>query len=271
MDRNPMNRPCATRLRLAAVLLLGAFALMSARTVRAQVQLVIQNNFEKAPNAATYFSDNYPDEQVWLYFMNSSGHVSFTTAKGGATQTVQDAQSIQLSAVKGGKFTLAIGCDSTKVFAGLGSQNPFSGTNGPGLFDQVPYALAEWTIKGDAYDNVDVTYIDTFSFPTRLTVKNAGGDKTDQCTFTDGTGAAGAIGALKKALPAGPVGPNLTKDNNYPNPAKWGMGPSSPLCLAMQMPSDASARPSSGSRDPTRTNCAASISTPRRSMPISNI
>ena len=226
MDRNPINRPCVTRLRFAAVSLLGAFALMWAEAVSAQVTLVIKNNFEPRPGAATYFSDNYPDEQVWLYFMNSGGFVSYTTAKGGATQTVADAQSIQLSTVKGGKFALAIGCDSTKVFAGLGSDDPFSGTNGPGLFDQdVPYALAEWTIKGDAYDNVDVTYEDSFSFPTRLTVKNANGDKTDQCTFTDGTGAAAAIRALKKTLPSGPIGPDPAKDNNLPKPGEVGYGP----------------------------------------------
>ena len=225
MNRSPVNRLWAARLRFAAALLLGAFALMWAGAASAQVTLVIQNNFEPRPGAATYFSDSYPDEQVWLYFMNSGGHVSYVTAKGGATQTVADAQSIQLSTVKGGKFALAIGCDSTKVFAGLGSEDPFSGTNGPGLFDQVPYALAEWTIKGDAYDNVDVTYIDTLSFPTRLTVKNAAGNKTDQCTFTDGTGAAGAIRALNKALPDGPVGPNLVPDNNYPKPGEVGYGP----------------------------------------------
>jgi hypothetical protein len=220
-----MKPLCARRLRFSTVLLLGAFALMWAEAVSAQVTLVIKNNFEPRPGAATYFSDSYPDEQVWLYFLNAGGHVSYTTAKGGATQTVQDAQSVQLSAVKGGKFTLAVGCDSTKVYAGLGSENPFSGTNGPQLFDQVPYALAEWTIKGDTYDNVDVTYEDTFSFPTRLTVKNADGTKTDQCTFKDGTGAAGAIKSLKKTLPAGPVGPNLVPDNNLPNPGDIGWGP----------------------------------------------
>jgi hypothetical protein len=211
---------------MATVLLLAAFALMAGQAVSAQVTLVIKNNFEPRPGAATYFSDSYADELVWLYFLNSGGHVSYTAAKGGATLTVADAASIQLSTVKGGKFTLAIGCDSTKVFAGLGSESPFSGANGPGLFDEyVPYALAEWTIKGDAYDNVDVTYEDAFSFPTTLTVKDANGNKTDQCTFKDGTGSSGAIKALKKTLPAGPVGPNVVPDNNLPNPGDVGYGP----------------------------------------------
>ena len=73
--------------------------------------------------------------------MNSGGHVSYTAAKGGATLTVADAVSIPLSTVKDGKFTLAVGCDSTKAYVGLGSESPFSGTNGPQLF----YGLRYWT------------------------------------------------------------------------------------------------------------------------------
>jgi hypothetical protein len=226
MDRHLIDGPRATRSRWAAVLLLAAFALMAGQALSAQVTLDINNNFAPRPGAATYFSDSYADEQVWLYFLNSGGHVTYTAAKGGANLTVADAASIKLSTVKGGKFTLAVGCDSTKVFAGLGSTDPFSGDNGPGLFDEnVPYALAEWTIKGDAYDNVDVTYEDTFSFPTRLTVKDANGNKTDQCTFKDGTGSSGAISALGKTLPDGPVGPNLVPDNNLPVPGDPGWGP----------------------------------------------
>jgi protease II len=101
---------------------------------------------------------------------------------------------LQLSAVKDGVFTLATGEDSTKLFAGLGATNPFVGVDGPGVFDtNVPYALSEWTIKGNQYDNLDVSYIDSFSFPTVAIVKDSSRTETGRSGFKAGTQASDVI------------------------------------------------------------------------------
>lgn len=218
--------PCSVftrRAHFTVALLISFFFLLSAESLRAQAKLQIINNFNKTTHdAANYFSNYYDDDQVWLYFLNTSGTVTYKNLKG-VSQTVQDAQAIQFSNVKDGEFTLAKGGNSTKVFAGLGSSNPFSGTNGPGIFDtNVPYALAEWTIKGNVWDNVDLTYEDSISFPTILTVKDAGSVQKDQAAFPSGTQASDVIAALKAAMPNAPVGPN---NDNYPSPGDVGWGP----------------------------------------------
>ncbi len=216
-------RECTGRsLRILTMAVLLSAALLSAQSARAQATLQIVNNFKSGSTATTYFSQNYSDDQVWLYFMNSASKVTYADSSG-AAQTVADATPIQLSSVKDGTFNLAIGCVSTRVYAALGASNPFSGTNGPGLFDKnVPYALAEWTINGNQYDNTDLSYQDAFSFPTTLTVTNGSGEQTDQASFPPGTRATDVITALESALPSGPVGPNLSV---YPTPesaAGWG-------------------------------------------------
>src|SRR5205085_12574667 len=115
-------------------------------------------------NATDYIGSHYSDDEIWLYFLNTSSEVTYTDASSNTVQTVSDASAIQFSTVKHGPFSLDTGENSTKVFAGLGATNPFTGTNGPGIFDQdIPYALAEWTIQGNEYDNIDVSYIDSFS------------------------------------------------------------------------------------------------------------
>ena len=161
MNRILINSLCVVRQCFVVASLLAVFALMSAETAWAQATMQIINNFKSStPNAAKYFSHNYSDDQVWLYFKNTNEQVTYTnTSSNPQTVTVKDATSIQLSTVKDGKFDLHIGENSTKLYAGLGSTNPFSGTNGPGIFDtNVPYALTEWTIDGNAFDNTDVTY-----------------------------------------------------------------------------------------------------------------
>jgi glycosyl hydrolase family 18 (putative chitinase) len=188
-----------------------------------ETTMQIVNNFKSSnPNAANYFSKNYSDEQAWLYFLNTKHSVTYMD-NNNTQQTVQDKTSIQLSTVKDGKFILAIGGDSAKVFAGLGTTTPFSGDNGPGVFDNdVPYALAEWTINGNEYDNTDLSYEDAFSFPTRMTVKNASGEQTKQASFQSGTQAEDVINTLKAAMPNKPVGP---LNDNYPTSGAVGWGP----------------------------------------------
>ena len=193
----------------------------------AQTTLKIVNNFNvNTKNATTYFGANYPDDQVWLYFLNTGGKVTYTDTDG-VLKTVTDTHSIKLSKVKSGTFTLAVGANSAKVFAGLGTSDPFSGNNGPGVFDtDVPYALLEWTINGNEYDNADLSYEDSVSFPTTLTVYNASGTQTDQATFQAGTTAQDIINKLQAALPTGPVGPYpQNSDNNYPSSGNVGYGP----------------------------------------------
>lgn len=190
----------------------------------AQVTLKIINNFNpSAADAADYFGAHYSDSEVWLYFLNAAEAVTYTDSTTGMQQTVSDAAAFKLSDVQNGVFTLAVGSVSTKVFAGLGSDNPFHGVNGPQLFDKdVPYALAEWTINGNQYDNVDVTYEDSISFPTRLSVRDAGGTLTGQAGFKAGTQASDIVNHFKTRMPTTPTGP---ENANYPSEGAIGYGP----------------------------------------------
>lgn len=184
------------------------------------ITLEIINNFE---NATDYFGNIYNDNEIWLYFLNTSGKITYTDASSNAVETVTDALAIQLSTVKNGTFSLENGENSTKIFAGLGETNPFSGTNGPGVFDQnVPYALAEWTIEGNEFDNIDVSYIDSLAFPTTLTVKDTNNTITGQASFTAGTTASDVIAAFQNKMPVQPTGPN---NDNYPANGQVGYGP----------------------------------------------
>lgn len=184
------------------------------------ITLDVINNYGAS---AKYYGSNYSDEQVWLYFLNTSGKITYTDDNSGKLETVADANAIKLSTVKAGKFELATGEDSTKLYAALGSANPFSGTNGPGVFEKdVPYGLIEWTIHGNSFDNIDVTYIDTFAFPTTLTTYDNGGNQKDQATFKAGTTASDVINALQnkiKDAPNGPAGQNYPKRTDA---AGWG-------------------------------------------------
>ncbi len=188
------------------------------------VTLTVSNNFAATvKNAADYFGSHFGDDEVWLYFLNTGGNISYTDATSGASASVSDTVAIQLSSVKGGVFSLATVENSTKLFAGLGATNPFSGSNGPGIFDDnVPYALAEWTINGNQYDNIDVSYIDSFSFPTTLTVTDATGAAAGKAGFKPGTTAASLLSALKSRMPNAPVGPD---NDNYPASGQVGYGP----------------------------------------------
>ena len=156
------------RLRFVVASLLVAFGLMSAQAVMAQTTMKIINNFNPAtPNAANYFSSHYNDHEVWLFFSNTGGCVTYTDSNS-VVQTVADHTSIQLITVNNGEFTFSDNCTSTVIRAGLGSSSPF-GSNDPGIFDQnIPFAMAEVTTTGNA--NCDVSYIDQFSFPTTMTV-----------------------------------------------------------------------------------------------------
>lgn len=190
--------------------------------VRGQATLQIVNHFSTtAPVPTDYFGANYGDNQVWLYFLNTGGAVTYTDSLTNQIQTVANATSIPLNTVLNGTFQLGVGSVSTKVFAGLGASTPFSGTNGPGLFDaNVPYALTEWTINGNTYDNIDSSYIDQFSFPSKLTVTNSNGTTTSG--FKAGTTAAAVVQALSAKMPTTPTGP---ANSNYPSQGNVGYGP----------------------------------------------
>lgn len=188
------------------------------------ITLQIINNFNSsAQNATDYFGSPYSNAEIWLYFLNTSSKVTYTDASSNNVMTISDASAIQLSTVKNGIFSLSTGENSTKVFAGLGATNPFIGTNGPGVFDQyVPYALTEWTIQGNEYDNIDVSYIDSFSFPTILTVKDSGGTVTGQAGFKAGTKASDVITTFASKMSVQPSGPT---NDNYPKSGQVGYGP----------------------------------------------
>ena len=186
----------------------------------------VVNNFAAGTQ---YYSSNYGNDQVWLYFLNADNFVTYVDSTTNLTVTVTDAQSISLNSVKNGEFFLADGCDSTKVFAALGASSPFSGVNGPGIFDtNIPYALTEWTITGTVYDNIDVSYQDTLAFPTTLTVRTGTGIVTNQSTFRAGTTSESLINMLKSTMSTTPIGPSGSEPggDNYPvEGADAGWGP----------------------------------------------
>ncbi len=178
------------------------------------ITLQIVNNFSRR---TAYYSNNYSDADVWLYSVGTSNTLSYTDTSGN-TQIVQDGSAFQLSTVQNGTFTIADGGSGARFFAALGATNPF-GAAAPGVFDtNIPYSLIEWTVVGSVTDNIDVTYEDTFSFPTNLTVKDSNNNVTGQSTFILGTTAERVVNALIDALPSGPVGPA------DPMPASGDMG-----------------------------------------------
>ena len=193
------------------------------------VTLKIINNFNSAVTKCTdYFGHHFTDDQVWLFFLNTSGKITYTDATSSTTKTVQDASSVQLSTVKNGTFSLATGENSTKLFAGFGTDktSPFSGNDGPGSFDKdVPYVLAEWTISGDTSDNVDISYIDSFSFPTVATIKDGSGTETGKSGFKAGTKALDVITLLEGRMTPEPAGPN---NSQKPTAGQVGYGPEVP-------------------------------------------
>ncbi len=211
--------------RIAVTFLVLTFVLLMPLSARSAVTLQLTNNFASdVLNGSDYFSNNYSDDQIWLYFLNVGGCVTYTDTDDQAI-TASNATAFKLSTVKDLSFTLNASaiCNSTKLYASFGTTSPFTGNNGPGIFDQdIPYAVIEWTVAGNQYDNIDVTYEDTAAFPTCLTVENANSTQTDQACFPDGTDAEHVINALKNVMPNAPTGP---QNDNYPsqgdNPG-WG-------------------------------------------------
>ena len=184
-----------------------------------QVTLKVVNNFK---NNTQYFSSNYSDDEVWLLFFKTEGSVSYTDTTTMQTTTVTDAAAFQLSTVKNGTFAIANGPGSSTLYAGLGALNPFASV-APGIFDiNLPRTLLEFTITGQG-DNVDVSYEDTFAFPTTLRVNDSNDVQTHISTFKNNTTAETFISALELAMPdPKPVGP---AGENYPSPgdlAGWG-------------------------------------------------
>lgn len=170
---------------------------------------------------ASYFGNSYTDDQVWLYFINTGSAVTYTNTSGSSV-AVADSSPVQLSSVNNRTFSIGVGSASTRVWAALGATNPFT-SGQPQQFQQnIPYALAEWTVNGNSYDNVDVSYQDSFSFPTVLRVVNSSGTST--AGFPAGTQAATVVSALSAALPA-PVGPGGALNPNYPTNGGLGWSP----------------------------------------------
>lgn len=212
----------------------AALASLGISEAQTSATINVINHYDNTQAEYTdYFGNYYSNDQVWLYFLNTGGNVTYT-ATGGGTQTVSDAVAVQLSAVQNGSFNLAIPQSSTKIYAGFGTSNPFSGTNGPGLYDtNVPYAVAEWTVTGTSYDNLDVSYLDSVSFPTKMTIKNSSNVTTSTTSFPKGTTAASIISALKtKTGMTGPNGPAA----NMPSEGQIGYGPEVPTVTSQTNP-----------------------------------
>lgn len=176
------------------------------------VPLKIVNNFS---SDTTYYSVNYSDEEVWLYFTNTDGYVSYIDTTTGL-KTVTDNSSIQLSTVLEGTFFISYGSSSSTLYAAFGTStaSPFS-TSSPGTFDTIAYSLLEWTIVGGENDNVDVSYLDTVSYPTTLRVRDSTGNQVDRATFKNNTTESTIVDALEAAIATKPVGP--TPSHNYPS------------------------------------------------------
>jgi len=204
-----MNRRSRLLASMACVLL--------AQSAFGQVttSLQIVNKFK---SGASYFGNTYTDDEVWLYFINTGSAVTYTNTSGSSV-AVADATPVPLSSVNNRTFSIGVGSASTRVWAALGATNPFTQGQPQQFQPNIPYALAEWTVNGNTYDNIDVSYQDSFSFPTVLRVVNSSGTST--AGFPAGTQAATVVSALSAALPA-PVGPGGASNPNYP--ANGGLG-----------------------------------------------
>jgi hypothetical protein len=194
-------------IRFSAWVVIGAMIVVSIKSVEAQIDFVVQNNFDSGVvDAANYFGSNYSDSQVWLMFANSGGHISYTGS--GGSVTVSDNTAIQLSSVHDRKFTVNVGANSTRVYAALTSSlttSPFSGL-APDPFSVSPvssygYALAEFTYLGNSFDTTDTSYEDTFAYPTRLTT-STGGTAVNSSSWAAGTQAAQVVSALGGVMPS---------------------------------------------------------------------
>ncbi len=184
------------------------------------IPLKIVNYFS---SNTSYYSTNYSDDEVWLYFTNTDGYVSYIDTVNGLT-TVTDNSSIQFSTVKDGTFFIDPGASSSTLYAAFGTSttSPFSASS-PGTFDTIAYSLLEWTIVGGQNDNVDVSYLDTVSYPTTLRVKDGAGNQLDRATFRNNTTESTIIDALTAAISTNPVGPSPSY--NPPSPGAipgWG-------------------------------------------------
>lgn len=185
-----------------------------------QNTLKIVNNFN---NNTKYFSANYSDDDVWLYFFQTGGSVSYIDKTTMQTTTVTDSSSFQLSTVLDGTFSIANGPGGSKLYAGLGATDPFA-SSPPGVFDtNLPYTVLEWTVELNKNDNVDISYEDTFAFPATLRVNDSNGVQVGKETFKNNVTAEKLIAALESAMPdPKPVGP---PGSNYPvqgQAAGWG-------------------------------------------------
>ncbi len=196
---------------------LSAFALTDGEEITLQIVNYLSS-------ATDYYSVNYSDEEIWLYAFNTNGTLSYNSVTNGEGYVVPDATSFQLSDVIDGTLTIVNGTGSSKLFAGLGtdSTSPFSGTNGPGIFDNIAYSEIEWTVTG-SNDIVDITYEDTFAFPATLRVLDETGAQTIKNSFLNNTTAESLMDALESAITiSGPVGPS---GEYYPQEGEIGWGP----------------------------------------------
>lgn len=152
--------------------------------VDSYAQLVITNNF--ASNT-TYFGAHVPDENVWLYFVlnNASASPSYyqTVCEDSAPpviDTLSDQGYLNLSRVWNRTLYLpSTDNNGSRLYAVISKDCPTSAPDGSATIvtgctnipDSLAYQLYEWNFY-TGNENNDLSFVDQFSFPCRLTIKN---------------------------------------------------------------------------------------------------
>ena len=201
------------------------------------VDLVLTNNFLSKTD---YFGANLTDDQIWLYLKQSPGPniVTYTDTDTQNTKSLDASTATQrwaqLSKIKDYKLNIKDGFVNAVLFAVIwggethpetlptAAPNPgYNTTDYQCVRDLYAYAVMEWKITG-SFKTVDLTYEDLFSFPTRITVKDAKDAIQARSGFKAAT-AKDILHALQNANPrpdpsTGDVSCTYPSIENYPPP-----------------------------------------------------
>lgn len=149
-------------------------------------QLVITNNFA---SKTEYFGSNVPDENIWLYFLKNGASTAATyyqTACADNTppisQKMVDMGYVNLSRVWNRTVYLPPSSvnKGSRLYAVISKDCPTSAPGGNALVynctqpssgsSTLAWQLYEWNFFTDQENN-DLSFVDQFSFPCRLTMK----------------------------------------------------------------------------------------------------
>ena len=179
------------------------------------VTLKIVNNFAEK---TLYFDDHVPDEHFWLLYTDQTADTTSQKVKYGPNGTPWNMNTwLQLSALgasadNGHTATLQLAGPyaALRMYAAISTTIPtsmaFDPTSPTTFYNNnmgLAYQIFEWTLTGlgdDTYNQtcgfVDSSYVDQFSFPTTLIVKDFQGTTTNRSGFKDDATASELLSSL---------------------------------------------------------------------------